>query len=363
MLPSYAIRLVTFTQHAKVYGYSKTLRIKRSWCEMENLVTIRFSDEELQFETSRNLLKMDTLKTQFLLPKNSLIALRYNIDSREVGCQLSEDGTAFLLPTQCAGYQFYLKSNMIPSRPATPMNQDMIQSSSLPTAATEFDSFSRYLFYTRIVLKNSNGDLKEDVKLKYPCVPFQSSLLAHRGDKLNVYDSTHAPHNVEVVFYDDDSDFIIFESAVQLIENTPIPMAIKGGSRYVLLGYAEVKQQIEDSHMEPCYASGVIISSQSNEAGHICGSSGGIAGLSGGPVFDLFSNNLLGICVSTDDLDDRITSFGRFSSDMITYCKEITIVRIMPVFTAACFFHAHEKNLKLRMSDKEKSPKRKVRRL
>ncbi|CAJ0946518.1 unnamed protein product, partial [Mesorhabditis belari] len=133
----------------------------------------------------------------------------------------------------------------------------------------------------------------------------------------------------------------------------PIPGPIVGGRRYAMLGFAEIKQQKKDNeHIKPCYASGIIISSQPNSTGHICGSSGGVAGLSGGPVFDLSCNHLIGICVSTDDLDDRETSFGRFSSDMINYCKEITIVRIMPVEGAALLLHSAikpEKQLKRRL--------------
>lgn len=60
----------------------------------------------------------------------------------------------------------------------------------------------------------------------------------------------------------------------------------------------------------------------------------------------LVDNRLIGICVSTDDLDDRQTTFGRFSSDMITYCKEITIVRILPVQDATALLYSSIKQVK-----------------
>ena len=53
-------------------------------------------------------------------------------------------------------------------------------------------------------------------------------------------------------------------------------------------GFAEINQdKKKDEHIEPCFASGIIMSGQPNPSGHVCGTSGGVSGLSGGPVFDL----------------------------------------------------------------------------
>lgn len=62
----------------------------------------------------------------------------------------------------------------------------------------------------------------------------------------------------------------------------------------IFQGYAEINQAIkEGEHLEPCFASGIIMSSQPNALGHVCGTSGGVFGLSGGPVFD--RGNIFGL--------------------------------------------------------------------
>uniref|UniRef100_A0A1I7UQP3 Trypsin-like peptidase domain-containing protein n=1 Tax=Caenorhabditis tropicalis TaxID=1561998 RepID=A0A1I7UQP3_9PELO len=216
--------------------------------------------------------------------------------------------------------------------------------------------FEQYLFYTRVFVK-SNGLIEEDVSLKYACVPFYTSMFPRRyfvistrhgshecleiGDEIKIYNQAHESYDVKVVYSNDVSDFIVFESGTKLCERAPIPGPINRGSRYAMLGFAEMKQcKEEDEHISPCYATGVVMSSQPNTIGHICGSSGGVPGMSGGPLFDLSDNSLIGICCSTDDLDDRETSFGKFTSDMITYCKEVNIVRFMPLETAVHFLYS-----------------------
>lgn len=57
----------------------------------------------------------------------------------------------------------------------------------------------------------------------------------------------------------------------------------------------------------------------------------------------IVSRELVGICISTDDLEDRETSLARFASDMINYCKETTIVRILPVM--AVVYELYKENI------------------
>ncbi|CAI4225709.1 unnamed protein product [Auanema sp. JU1783] len=269
---------------------------------MENFVTVRFHDEELRFSSAENLVSKETLITDFLLPKDSLISLRYDMKDGTVGCLLSKDGTAFLLPPDWAGIKFYLKSDKAPSRPATPMNQAMSESSSSQKDSSKFKSYSRYLFYTRILLKD-NGSIIEDDRMQYPCVPFQTTFLPKRyfvistrhgshscleeGDEIKVYNPEHKPFVVKVVYYEDDRDFIVFDSDVKLCDNMPFLGPVVGGTYYTLLGFADVKQdKTQSKYLAPCYTAGVIISSQPNSTGHVSGSSRGLSGFSGGPVFD-----------------------------------------------------------------------------
>lgn len=120
----------------------------------------------------------------------------------------------------------------------------------------EFDYYAPFLFYTRILKKDENGAIVEEEELKYPCAPFYTTLFPSRyfvissrhgphkcldkGDLINVYNSKHQPFEVKVVFFDDDRDFIIFESPVKLCFPMPIPGSIKGGCRYVMLVGFEV---------------------------------------------------------------------------------------------------------------------------
>lgn len=91
----------------------------------------------------------------------------------------------------------------------------------------------------------------EDMDIKYSCCPFYTTLFPGRyfvvstrhgahecleeGDEVNVYNAAHYPFKVKVIFYNDQKDFILFESDVKLCDNLPIVGPIYGGRHYVML--------------------------------------------------------------------------------------------------------------------------------
>lgn len=104
-----------------------------------------------------------------------------------------------------------------------------------------------------MVSKDKNDKLQEGTTFQYACCPFYSGLFPNRhlvistrhghneclevGDRLYVYNSTHEKFEVKVIFYEDEEDFILFESTTRFPGTVPVlnEGVITGGCSYVMV--------------------------------------------------------------------------------------------------------------------------------
>jgi hypothetical protein len=112
------------------------------------------------------------------------------------------------------------------------------------------ESFSKYLFYAKVLAKK-DGKIVKSSEIKYACFPLNSTMLPNRyfvvstrhgphecldiGDKIYVYDKDGNKFKVEVVFYHNEQDFIVFESATKICRHVPVVGPAVGGRKYVML--------------------------------------------------------------------------------------------------------------------------------
>ena len=116
---------------------------------------------------------------------------------------------------------------------------------------------TRYMFYTRILCKDDDGTIVEDEKSRYPCASFRSRMLSgdcffistcqgphkclEEGDKVNIFNTAHESFAVKVVFCNDESDFVLFESPEKLSEHGPhVGQPFEGQNFVMLVGFINV---------------------------------------------------------------------------------------------------------------------------
>lgn len=106
-------------------------------------------------------------------------------------------------------------------------------------------------------MAKANNVIVENDDIKYPCCPFYTTLLPKRyfaistrhgphtcleeGDEIPIYNSNHSPFPVKVVFWDEEKDFVVFESKVKLCDHMPVVGPVVGGTPYVMLVCFESK--------------------------------------------------------------------------------------------------------------------------
>uniref|UniRef100_A0AC34R855 Uncharacterized protein n=1 Tax=Panagrolaimus sp. JU765 TaxID=591449 RepID=A0AC34R855_9BILA len=164
------------------------------------------------------------------------------------------------------------------------------------------ESYSKFAFYTKVFMKNDDGKIIENEAIKNSCAPFStyqhgsryfivstrhgSHKCLKKGDKVFVYNVDHKKFEVEVIVVDKEMDFIVFESSTRLCEKMPVVSSLYAGLSYALIGYDERSQELNgNEHIFPTFLRGRIMSGQPHKRGHVCGSSDGVPGFSGGGVF------------------------------------------------------------------------------
>ncbi|CAD6198109.1 unnamed protein product [Caenorhabditis auriculariae] len=229
---------------------------------MANTVHIKMMDKDVEIDLLSNNLTLSTVKSQFLLPWDAVVSLSYEVNSRQKGCEVNENGSAFILPADFSNMQFSVESDKTPSRPASSMDvrpnvSPYPDAPSPPPPLSK--SIDKWMFYA--------SDLagKSTVVCVHPryFVTFRhgTHLLLQLGSAMKIFHATaedqpnaESGWEVTVVDINEKLDFILLRSKENIVETAPRLVGGEESEIFLLAGFGDMTS----GSQKLAYLSGIV---------------------------------------------------------------------------------------------------------
>lgn len=293
---------------------------------MSHIIQVKLHDKVANFEQSKNILAISSLKSAFLLVEEAVFSLSYDRTGKEINCHMDKKGTCFMLPDDYPNLQFTLKTLRAPATTSTPATASTpveeptsrkrrkidMDLAPQPLDGDTISLISKYAwFYTkRDNLKRSAIPVSRNLAITYR--HGENKHLVN-GDyiRLSSYQDQEVIVDSYVVLVDESLDLIVLQSkSVELCNRELILESVepRRGMPYILMGYSVVYGGT--SHIS--FSAGIISSDLTKRLRYL-GSSGSFYGDSGGSCWSN-GGRLIGMQVETENVPLTTDRDGRSTS-------------------------------------------------